>query len=232
MSSMVAMGQVMNVPTYLLGPRVPTAAQTRLYHCQRSTPQSEEPSNREKNLTSLPTSDDPDLPHLNRSQNVHMTLIDEKPVSKRLATATCLINFSNRRPWELLRQGPGSRKGDVFSIARIAGITAAKKTPDIVPLCHPGLGLTGAEVDVKLLDPSADGGEMKHGAMHVTATVSCVGRTGVEMEAMTATMGAALTVYDMLKAVDKGMVIGGVKLLEKMGGKSGHWVREEVVKDE
>ncbi|KAL4909921.1 hypothetical protein BDW74DRAFT_144021, partial [Aspergillus multicolor] len=206
-----------------------SATQIRFYHQGRSTAQPEEPSDKETKSASLPTTDDIDLPHLNRSQNVHMTLIDEKPVSKRLATATCLVHFSNTRPWELLRQGPGSRKGDVFSIARIAGITAAKKTPDIVPLCHPGLGLTGVEVDVKLLDPSADGG--KHGAMHITATVSCVGRTGVEMEAMTATMGAALTVYDMLKAVDKGMVIGGVKLLEKVGGKSGHWIREEVVKD-
>lgn len=148
-----------------------------------------------------------------------------------------MVRFSNRRPWELLREGKGTHKGDVFSIARIAGITAAKKTPDIVPLCHPGLGLTGVEVDVKLLDPPTSSDEkelaltsMEHGAMHVTATVSCLGRTGVEMEAMTATMGAALTVYDMLKAVDKGMIIGGVKLLEKMGGKSGHWVREEVVK--
>ncbi|KAL4766504.1 uncharacterized protein BDW70DRAFT_146554 [Aspergillus foveolatus] len=232
MSSMVAKGQVMNVSTHLLGFGMPTATQIRLYHRERSTTPCEEPSNKESKPASLPTSDDSDLPHLNRSQNVHMTLIDEKPISKRLATATCHVRFSNRRPWELLRLGPGSRKGDVFGIARIAGITAAKKTPDIVPLCHPGLGLTGVEVDVKLLDPSSDDAEMKHGAMHVTATVSCVGRTGVEMEAMTATMGAALTVYDMLKAVDKGMVIGGVKLLEKMGGKSGHWVREEVVKDE
>ncbi|KAL4818666.1 hypothetical protein BDW67DRAFT_174053 [Aspergillus spinulosporus] len=232
MSSVVAKGQVMNVSTHLLGPGMPTATQIRLYHRGRSTTPCEEPGNKEPKSASLPTSDDPDLPHLNRSQNVHMTLIDEKPISKRLATATCLVRFSNRRPWELLRQGPGSRKGDVFGIARIAGITAAKKTPDIVPLCHPGLGLTGVEVDVNLLDPSADDSEMKHGAMHVTATVSCVGRTGVEMEAMTATMGAALTVYDMLKAVDKGMVIEDVKLLEKIGGKSGHWVREEVVKDE
>jgi molybdenum cofactor biosynthesis protein MoaC len=172
-----------------------------------------------------------------------MTLIDEKPVTKRLATSTCMVYFSNRRPWEILREGRGTRKGDVFSIARIAGITAAKKTPDIVPLCHPGLGLTGVEVDVKLVDPTStkEGSEeskdkssasVKHGGMRVTVSVSCLGRTGVEMEAMTATMGAALTVYDMLKAVDKGMVIGDVKLLEKIGGKSGHWLREEVVKDE
>lgn len=107
---------------------------------------------------------------------------------------------------------------------------AAKRTPDIVPLCHPGIGITGVEVDVRLLPPaSAEEGEGEEGggqfgAMKVLATVGCQGRTGVEMEAMTAVMGAALTVYDMLKAVDKGIVIGGVRLLEKKGGKSGHWV--------
>ncbi|KAL4788569.1 hypothetical protein BJX76DRAFT_344713 [Aspergillus varians] len=237
---MVGRGQWTNIPMHVLGPGAPPATQTRLYHHERSnSPKPHEPSKvSDSKSASLPTSSDPDLPHLNRLQNVHMTLIDEKAVTKRLATATCMINFSNRRPWELLREGRGTHKGDVFSIARIAGITAAKKTPDIVPLCHPGLGLTGVEVDVKLLDPPDGSDEktasasMKYGAMHVTATVSCIGRTGVEMEAMTATMGAALTVYDMLKAVDKGMVIEGVKLLEKMGGKSGHWVRGEAVKDE
>ncbi|RAH73179.1 cyclic pyranopterin monophosphate synthase [Aspergillus aculeatinus CBS 121060] len=191
---------------------------------------------REDSKISLSTASDPDLPHLNSSQHVHMTKIAEKPVTKRQATATCVVQFSNPRPWEILREGRGTKKGDVFSVARIAGIMAAKKTPDLVPLCHPGIGITGVEVDVKLLDPDAaaaraSDGSMGHGAMHVTATVSCLGRTGVEMEAMTATMGAALTVYDMLKAVDKGMVIGGVKLLEKKGGKSGHWVRHEVVQD-
>ncbi|KAL4934527.1 uncharacterized protein BDV17DRAFT_9310 [Aspergillus undulatus] len=242
-----ASGPWTNIPTHILHGAL-CSTQTRLYHSSRSNKDNNVNTNTnsdtEKNPNTisqfLPTSSDPDLPHLNRSQNVHMTLIDEKPVTKRLATATCLVHFSNRRPYDLLRKGEGSRKGDVFSIARIAGITAAKKTPDIVPLCHPGLGLTGVEVDVRLLDPTtpeeaagaADGQkETKYGAMHVTATVSCLGRTGVEMEAMTATMGAALTVYDMLKAVDKGMVVGDVKLLEKMGGKSGHWVRREEVKD-
>jgi molybdenum cofactor biosynthesis protein MoaC len=164
-----------------------------------------------------------------------MTKISQKPVTERSATATCYVHFSNDRPWELLREGRGTRKGDVFSVARIAGIMAAKKTPDIIPLCHPGIGITGVEVDVQLVDPASAGkinGAMKHGAMHVMATVSCLGRTGVEMEAMTATMGAALTVYDMLKAVDKGMVVGGVQLLEKKGGKSGHWVREKEVSDD
>lgn len=118
----------------------------------------------------------------------------------------------------------------MYSVARIAGIMAAKRTPDVVPLCHPGIGITGVEVDVKLLEPVAAGDEkMKYGAMSVKATVGCLGRTGVEMEAMTATMGAALTVYDMLKAVDKGMVIGGVQLEEKKGGKSGHWLRQQEI---
>ncbi|EHA28329.1 hypothetical protein ASPNIDRAFT_126891, partial [Aspergillus niger ATCC 1015] len=156
------------------------------------------------------------LPHLNASQNVHMTKISSKPITSRIATATCHIQFSNTRPWEILRGGGMTKKGDVFSVARIAGIMAAKRTPDIIPLCHPGIGITGVEVEVEL-----DSG---HGGMRVVASVSCEGRTGVEMEAMTATMGAALTVYDMLKAVDKGMVVSGVRLLEKKGGKSGHWV--------
>lgn len=112
---------------------------------------------------------------------------------------------------------------------------AAKKTPDLVPLCHPGIGITGVEVDVRLVgqhngkEEKEKGDEMGYGSMLITATVGCLGRTGVEMEAMTSTMGAALTVYDMLKAVDKGMIIGGVRLLEKKGGKSGHWVRENEV---
>ncbi|KAL2853375.1 hypothetical protein BJY01DRAFT_74595 [Aspergillus pseudoustus] len=227
-----------DIPTYILNPGA-ASNQVRFYSRERSSTLEPEQPSKSTEPTSLPTASDPDLPHLNRSQNVHMTLIAEKAITKRLATSTCMVYFSNSRPWEILREGRGTRKGDVFSIARIAGITAAKKTPDIVPLCHPGLGLTGVEVDVKLVDPSKEEGNegqgvstIKHGGMRVTASVSCLGRTGVEMEAMTATMGAALTVYDMLKAVDKGMIIGDVKLLEKIGGKSGHWVRNEQVKVE
>ncbi|KAF3398456.1 Molybdenum cofactor biosynthesis protein 1 [Penicillium rolfsii] len=189
----------------------------------------------------LPTMSDPDLPHLTPSQTVHMTQITSKPETKRIATSACTVTFSNDRPWALLRQGQGTHKGDVFSVARIAGIMAAKKTPDLVPLCHPGIGITGVEVTVELVGPAEDknkntnetddrGFGHEYGCMEIVATVSCFGRTGVEMEAMTAAMGAALTVYDMLKAVDKGMVIGGVRLLEKVGGKSGHWRREEEVR--
>jgi molybdenum cofactor biosynthesis protein MoaC len=154
-----------------------------------------------------------------------MTQITKKPETARKATAACEVSFSNPRPWELLRKGQGTHKGDVYSVARIAGIMAAKRTPDIVPLCHPGIGITGVEVTVDLVEPGTE--PRDHGSMKIVSTVSCFGRTGVEMEAMTAATGAALTVYDMLKAVDKGMIIGGVRLLEKQGGKSGHWVREE-----
>ncbi|KAJ5162021.1 hypothetical protein N7492_007413 [Penicillium capsulatum] len=182
------------------------------------------PNNQHHHPRSLPTTSDPDLPHLTPSQTVHMTQITSKPETKRLATAACRVSFSNGRPWELLRQGQGTHKGDVFSVARIAGIMAAKRTPDLVPLCHPGIGITGVEVGVELVGPDTRN-PSDYGSMQIVATVSCFGRTGVEMEAMTATTGAALTVYDMLKAVDKGMEIGGVRLIEKQGGKSGHWVR-------
>ncbi|KAJ5158007.1 uncharacterized protein N7500_007658 [Penicillium coprophilum] len=200
---------------------LPAASQSRRYHSGRSKPETEDCILRPS--PSLPTASDADLPHLTPSKTVHMTQITEKPETKRLATAACTVSFSNPRPWEILHKGQTTHKGDVFSVARIAGIMAAKRTPDIVPLCHPGIGITGVEVSVELVEPAQDG---DHGAMHIVASVSCFGRTGVEMEAMTATMGAALTVYDMLKAVDKGMVIDSVRLLEKQGGKSGHWVRD------
>ncbi len=111
----------------------------------------------------------------------------------------------------------GHKKGDVLGIARVAGIMAAKKTAELVPLCHP-LPLTRVEVD---LMPSAD-----RPAVHCRARVETVGRTGVEMEALTAVQIALLTVYDMCKAVDRGMTITGVRLLEKSGGKSGSWRRD------
>ena len=115
----------------------------------------------------------------------------------------------------------------MFGVARIAGVMGAKKTADIVPLCHPGIGITGVEVEVTLREPEGPNkskGGFAFGGIDVKATVRCVGKTGVEMEAMTAVMSAALTVYDMCKAVDKGMTIVDVKVIEKLGGKSGHWV--------
>lgn len=214
------------IPSHLLS-SMSGSSQARLYHTRRgNADQESQPSDQNRQPRSLPTTSDPDLPHLTPSQTVHMTQITSKPETKRLATAACHVAFSNARPWELLRHGQGTHKGDVFSVARIAGIMAAKRTPDLVPLCHPGIGITGVEVGVELVAPDSQQPH-DHGSMQIVATVSCFGRTGVEMEAMTATTGAALTVYDMLKAVDKGMEIGGVRLIEKQGGKSGHWVGEE-----
>lgn len=211
------------------------AAQTRSYHHERSTTPNEgeastTPTDCKKTSTALPTEPDPDLPHLTPSQNVHMTQINEKPVTPRQATASGIVYFSNPRPLAILQDGKFTHKGDVYSVARIAGIMAAKNTPDIVPLCHPDIGITGVEVNVEPEPASTvtgyDGKEF--GAIRVVATVGSLGRTGVEMEAMTAVMGAALTVYDMLKAVDKGMVIGDVQLEEKAGGKSGLWRRQSL----
>ena len=107
-----------------------------------------------------------------------------------------------------------AKKGDVLGIARIAGIQAAKRTSDLIPLCHP-IPLTRVAVDFELDDAT-------HSVV-CSVTAESVGRTGVEMEALTATSAALLTIYDMCKAVDRGMIIGEIRLLEKMGGKSGHW---------
>lgn len=165
-----------------------------------------------------------------------MTDVGSKNITSRLATATCTVLFSNSRVYQLLTT-QSIPKGDVFSVARIAGIMGAKKTADIVPLCHPGIGISGVEVDVTVREPEPDkvkakatgagegrDGDFVFGGIDVKATVRCVGKTGVEMEAMTAVMSAALTVYDMCKAVDKGMVVTDAKVVEKLGGKSGHWV--------
>jgi Molybdenum cofactor biosynthesis enzyme len=155
------------VPVHMLS-HLPTASQSRLYHSGRSKPETKDCTPRPS--PSLPTTSDADLPHLTPSKTVHMTQITEKPETKRVATAACTVSFSNSRPWEILREGQTTHKGDVFSVARIAGIMAAKRTPDIVPLCHPGIGITGVEVSVELVEP---GPNRDHGAMHVVASVSC-----------------------------------------------------------
>lgn len=153
------------------------------------------------------------LTHLNEKGEARMVDVGGKPETARAALATGRITMS---PAALaaVRDGSGP-KGDVLAAARIAGIMAAKKTGDLIPLCHP-LSLDAVTVDFSFED---DG-------VGVTARASLTGRTGVEMEAMTAVSLALLTIYDMAKAVDKGMVINGVRLLEKTGGKSGSWRAE------
>lgn len=150
------------------------------------------------------------LTHLDAEGAAHMVDVGGKPATARRAVASGRITMS-AQALEAIRAG-NAPKGDVLGTARIAGIMAAKRTGDLIPLCHP-LGLEAVSVD---FDYEAD-------AIRATATASLMGRTGVEMEAMTAVSVALLTIYDMAKAIDKGMVIEGVRLIAKTGGKSGDW---------
>lgn len=156
------------------------------------------------------------LPHLTPTGAAHMVSITEKVPTARRARASCTVYFSNPDPLRLIRDN-SNKKGDVLGVARIAGIMAAKRVPDIIPLCHPVM-LTHVSVD---LDVPEDGDGKDR--VEVSATVSCHGKTGVEMEALTAASAAALTVYDMCKAVDKGMRVEGLRVVLKEGGKSGRW---------
>lgn len=148
------------------------------------------------------------LTHLGEDGSAHMVDVSAKGASERSATAEARVSMS-AEALAALREGQ-AKKGDVLGAARIAGIMAAKRTADLIPLCHP-LPITHASVEA----------EEEEGAIRIRATVKTVGVTGVEMEALTAATVAALTVYDMLKAVDRHMTIGDVRLLEKTGGGSG-----------
>jgi cyclic pyranopterin monophosphate synthase len=146
-----------------------------------------------------------------------MVDVGGKPASHRIATATGRIEM---QPSTLaLIESGTAKKGDVLGVARIAGIQAAKKTSELIPLCHP-LALTRVAIEFRVEKTGPDG----HPAVACAATVETTGPTGVEMEALTAVQVALLTIYDMCKAVDRGMTITGVRLLEKQGGKSGHYV--------
>lgn len=153
--------------------------------------------------------------HFDAGGAARMVDVGEKPISARLARASAEIEM---RPetLTLIRQG-GHKKGDVLAVARLAGIMAAKRTGELIPLCHP-LPLDGATIEFAFVDEHT---------LAVEATVRCTGRTGVEMEALTAASVASLTVYDMCKSVDREMTIRQVRLEEKAGGKSGHFVRRE-----
>jgi len=157
------------------------------------------------------------LTHVDESGAARMVDVTAKGVTARTATARGRVEVSGRVV-ELLR-GDGMPKGDALAVARIAGIMAAKRTPDLVPLCHP-LAISGVEVDLELV-----GAEPAGGSIEITATVRTADRTGVEMEALTAVSVAALTVIDMVKAVDKLARITDVEVVAKSGGKSGDWTR-------
>lgn len=155
------------------------------------------------------------LTHLNEQGAAHMVDVSEKDNTRREATARAFISMK-AETLHMITQGK-HKKGDVLAVARVAGIQAAKRCPDLIPLCHP-LMLTG--VDVELIPDEEKSG------IQISATCRLCGQTGVEMEALTAASIAALTIYDMCKAVDRGMVIQSVSLIEKKGGKSGHWKRK------
>ena len=156
------------------------------------------------------------LTHFDGKGDAHMVDVSDKPVTPRVATAKGHVKMTEQT-LEIVRKG-NAKKGDVLAVARLAGIMAAKKTPDLIPLCHP-LPVTKVSVEF-MFDTELPG-------VLIDATVKTTGQTGVEMEALTAASVAALTLYDMCKAVDRGMEIGSVRLLEKKGGRSGHWVADK-----
>jgi cyclic pyranopterin phosphate synthase len=161
--------------------------------------------------------EDSGLTHLNSAGQAHMVDIADKAVTHRTAVAT---GFVEMRPETLtLITSGAAAKGDVLATARIAGIMAAKRTSELIPLCHP-LSLTHVSVELEPAESPTPG-------VRVTVTAQTDGKTGIEMEALTAASVSALTIYDMCKAVDRGMVISDIKLLSKAGGKSGSWIREE-----
>ncbi|WP_353432130.1 cyclic pyranopterin monophosphate synthase MoaC [Polynucleobacter sp. MWH-UH23A] len=152
------------------------------------------------------------LTHFDASGQAHMVNVGDKPHTHRIAIATGQITMLPET-FKMV-EGGTPKKGDVLGIARIAGIQASKKTSDLIPLCHP-LALTHVSLEFAL-DP-------KTNSIHCQVRAETTGPTGVEMEALTAVQVALLTIYDMCKAVDRGMVMGDIKLLEKSGGKSGEW---------
>lgn len=159
-----------------------------------------------------------ELTHLDADGNANMVDVSDKEISQRIAIAQGNICMA-KETLTLIASG-GHKKGDVLSIARIAGIQAAKQTSQIIPLCHP-LMLNKVGVDLELDEVNC--------CISITATCKVDGKTGVEMEALTAVSAAALTIYDMCKAVDKNMVIGSIHLVEKQGGRSGHYQRTAAV---
>ena len=153
------------------------------------------------------------LTHFDNAGQAHMVDVGAKAETARVARAAGSI-FMQPATLALIRDG-SAKKGDVLGIARIAAIQASKRTGDLIPLCHP-IALTRVAVEFTIDEAQS--------AIHCEVTAECYGRTGVEMEALTATSVGLLTIYDMAKAVDRGMRIDNIRLLEKAGGKSGHWL--------
>ena len=157
-----------------------------------------------------------DFTHFNDQGRAKMVDVGEKPISQRTAVAAGRV-LVNEHTFALIQSG-GVKKGDVLTVAQIAGVMGAKHTPDIIPMCHPIL-VDGINLELHL--------DEQRKSVEIRASVSCDGRTGVEMEALTAVTTAALTVYDMCKAVQRDMVIADIRLVEKTGGVHGNYHRED-----
>lgn len=155
------------------------------------------------------------LTHFNEKGRAHMVSVENKEDTKRTATARGCI-FMKPKTLQMIVEEK-HKKGDVLSVAQIAGIMGAKKTSDMIPMCH-NIFLTGADIAFEI--------DTENNSIHIESTVKTLGKTGVEMEALMAVSAAALTIYDMCKAVDKDMTITDIQLVEKKGGKSGHYIRE------
>lgn len=155
------------------------------------------------------------LTHFNKKGEVHMVDVGDKDITKRVAITEGRIQMLPETLQKIINGD--NKKGDVLGIARIAGIMASKKTAELIPLCHP-LPITHVEIELTA--------EEKNNAVYCKTTVEVSGQTGVEMEALNATQVALLTIYDMCKAVDRGMQINGVRLIQKSGGKSGDWTAD------
>ena len=153
------------------------------------------------------------ISHLNKKGEAHMVNVGEKKISKRCATAEGIVRVESTTIEKIKKDK--LPKGDLFGTARIAGIMAAKKTSELIPLCH-NLLISSVKIEIKLVKND----------IYVLSTVKCDGKTGVEMEALTAVSVSCLTIYDMLKGLDKNAFISNIQLLEKSGGKSGDWKRK------
>ena len=157
-----------------------------------------------------------DFTHFNEQGRAKMVDVGAKPETRRTAVAAGRV-LVNAETLALIKTG-GMKKGDVLTVAQVAGVMGAKRTPELIPMCHPVI-MDGIDLTLRL--------DEQRSSVEITATVSCDGRTGVEMEALTAVSAAALTVYDMCKAVQKDMVITDIRLLKKTGGVHGDFIRED-----
>ena len=167
-------------------------------------------------------SDEQKLTHIDEKGDVRMVDVSAKPDTERIAVAEGFIAM-HQETLDLIVEGKAA-KGDVLACARVAGVMAAKQTSSLIPMCHP-LNITKAKVDIEVIEAgSREDGRV---GLHIVTTARVDGKTGIEMEALTAASVACLTVYDMCKAVQKDMVISDIRLLKKTGGKSGTFVREE-----